>query len=148
MTRRLTAVLLLLVCTGCSRKKTLTSDDLKSQLTRAISFASEEEMFVDYIRAGRATSNFAEQHATYLDAEIQRSADELAKAVPQPRTQSSESGLQDPRFWSAACCAARMRIARGDRSLGTPGKQMNESHYLSAEGSCVAKRSALKKAFV
>src|SRR5690348_18230940 len=83
MTRRLTAVLLLLLSTGCSQKKTLTSDELKSQLTRAISFASEEEMFVDYIREGRATSNFAEQHAAYLDAEIQRSADELAKAVPQ-----------------------------------------------------------------
>jgi hypothetical protein len=59
MTRRLTAVLLLLVSTGCSRKKTLTSDDLKSQLTRTISFAFEEEMFVDYLHAGRATSNFA-----------------------------------------------------------------------------------------
>jgi hypothetical protein len=89
MTRRLTAVLLLLVCTGCSRKKSLTSDELKSQLTRAISFASEEEMFVDYIRAGRATSNFAEQHAAYLDAEIERSADELANAVPPPGTQSA-----------------------------------------------------------
>lgn len=88
MTRRLTAVLLLLVSTGCSRKKTLTSDDLKSQLTQAISFAAEEEMFVDYVRAGRATSNFAEQHAAYLDAEIQRSADELAKVVPQSGTQS------------------------------------------------------------
>ena len=89
MMRKLTAVLLLLVCTGCSRKKTLTPDELKSQLTSAISFASEEEMFVDYIRAGRATSNFAEQHAAYLDAEIQRSADELAKAVPQSGTQSA-----------------------------------------------------------
>ena len=69
MTRRLTAVLLLIVSTGCSRKKTLTSDELKSQLTRAISFASEEEMPVNYPHAGRATSNFAEQHAAYLDAE-------------------------------------------------------------------------------
>ena len=89
MTRRLTAVLLLLVCTGCSRKKTLTSDDLKSQLTKAISFASEVEMFVDYLHANRATSNFAEQHAAYLDAEIERSADELANAVPPPGTQSA-----------------------------------------------------------
>src|SRR5690348_13245632 len=89
MMQRLTAVLLMLVCTGCSRKKTLTSDDLKSQLTRAISFASEEEMLVDYLHAGRATSNFAEQHAAYLDAEIQRSAGELAKAVPQSGTQSA-----------------------------------------------------------
>jgi hypothetical protein len=89
MMRRLTAVVLLLVSTGCSRKKTLTSDDLKSQLTRAISFASEEEMFVDYLHADRATSNFAEQHAAYLDAEIERSADELAKAVPQSGTESA-----------------------------------------------------------
>jgi|SRR6185437_7170379 len=89
MTRSLTAILLLLVCIGCSRKKTLTPDDLKSQLTRAISFASEEEMFVDYLHAGRATSKFAEQHAAYLDAEIERSVDELAKAVPQSGTQSA-----------------------------------------------------------
>ena len=89
MMRRLTAVLLLLASTGCSRKKTLTSDDLKSQLTKAISFASEVEMFVDYLHANRATSNFAEQHAAYLDAEIERSADELAKAVPPSRTQSA-----------------------------------------------------------
>lgn len=87
--RRLTAVLLLLVSTGCSRKKTLTSDELKSQFTQAVSFASEQEMFVDYLRAGRATSNFAEQHAAYLDAEIQRSADELAKAIPASGTQSA-----------------------------------------------------------
>src|SRR5690348_7569839 len=89
MTRRLTAVLLLLISTGCSRQKTLTSDELKSQLTRAISFASEEEMFADYLHAGRATSNFAEQHAAYLDAEIERSANELAKAVPQSETQAA-----------------------------------------------------------
>ncbi len=89
MMRRLTAVLLLLVSTGCSRKKTLTSDELKSQFTQAVSFASEQEMFVDYLRAGRATSNFAEQHAAYLDAEIQRSADELAKAIPASGTQSA-----------------------------------------------------------
>jgi hypothetical protein len=89
MMRRLTAVLLLLASTGCSRKKTLTSDDLKSQLTKAISFASEVEMFVDYLHANRATSNFAEQHAAYLDAEIERSADELANAVPPPGTQSA-----------------------------------------------------------
>src|SRR5581483_522253 len=112
MTRRLTAVLLLLVSTGCSRNKTLTSDDLKSQLTRAISFASEEEMFVDYLYAGRATSNFAEQHAAYLDAEIQRSADELAKAVPQSGTRSCRVRFARSRLWSAAYCAARMRLAR------------------------------------
>ena len=94
--RGLTAVLLLLVCTGRSRKKTLTSDELKSQLTRAISFASEEEMFVDYIRAGRATSNFAEQHAAYLDVEIHSSADESAKAVPQSEPKVAECGLHGP----------------------------------------------------
>ena len=46
-------------------------------------------MFVDYLHAGRATSNFTEQHAAYLDAEIQRSADELAKAVPQSGTEAA-----------------------------------------------------------
>ena len=112
MTRRLITVLLLLVCTDCSRKKTLTSEDLKSQLTSAISFASEEEMFVDYIRAGRSTSNFAEQHAAYLNAEIQRSADELAKAVPQSGTQSCRV-----RFTRCLFLECRVHPERRRRSL-------------------------------
>src|SRR5581483_995877 len=102
MTRRLTAVLLLLVCTGCSRKKTLAPDDLKSQLTRAISFASEEELFVDYIRAGRATSNCAEQHAAYLDAEIQVQPTNWPKPFPNRKRKVAECGLHDPCCWSAA----------------------------------------------
>ena len=113
MMRRLTALLLLLAFTGCSRRKTLTPDDLKSQFTSAISFASEEEMFIDYIRTGRATSNFAEQHAGYLDAEIKRSAGELAKAVPQPGT---ESALQRCRIQLSELREElwKVRIHRGD----------------------------------
>lgn len=51
-------------------------------------------MFVDYIHARRATSNFAEQRAAYLNAEIQRSADELAKA---------SSPIGKPKLQSAVC---------------------------------------------
>src|SRR5438874_13432371 len=80
--RRILTVLLLVASTGCSRNKVLTPDDLKSQLTTAISFAGEEQMFVDYIRRSRSTHNFAEQHAAYLDAEIARSAHEHSQAVP------------------------------------------------------------------
>jgi hypothetical protein len=95
MQQSLTALILLVALTGCSGHKVLTPDDLKSQLTTAISFAAEEEMFIDYISAGRANRNFAEQHAAYLDEEIARSADELAKALPQPAT---ESALQQCRI--------------------------------------------------
>jgi hypothetical protein len=125
MSRRLTAVLLLFACTGCSRNKVITPDDLKSHLTSAMSFASEEEMFIDYIRAGRSTRNYAEQHAAYLDAEIARLADELAKAVPQPAT---ESALQQCRIqlnqlrnelWN-------VRIHRGDQNALAASKSRLE----------------------
>ena len=86
--RRILTVLLLVASTGCSRNKVLTPDDLKSQLTTAISFAAEEQMFIDYIRRSRYTHDFAEQHAAYLDAEIARSAHELSQAVPQPAIES------------------------------------------------------------
>jgi hypothetical protein len=106
---------------GCSRKKTLTSDDLKSQLTQAISYASEEEMFVDYLGAGRATSNFAEQHAAYLDAEIERSADELANAVPQSGTQAA---LQRCRIQLNQLRAElwKLRICRQDKNALSDSK--------------------------
>lgn len=57
--------------------------------------------------------------------------------------QSDVNGVRVPsQLKSAALCAVRMRLARGHGSSETPGRPINKSCYLSAEGLRVAKRSA------
>ncbi len=70
---------------ACSGQKVLTPDDLRSDLFSANSYASEVEMFIDYVRQGQATKIFAETHARQLAKEIAHSEQELAGATPQPR---------------------------------------------------------------
>jgi hypothetical protein len=67
---------------GCSRQKVIGSDDLRSDLTAAISLASETETFMQYVNAQRATSNFAEGHLAYLDQTARKSAQELHESTP------------------------------------------------------------------
>jgi hypothetical protein len=62
---------------GCSRKKTLDRNELRSEIRSAYSFVAESEMLIDYIRQGHATHLYAKGHAKELEA-----------AVPQPSTQS------------------------------------------------------------
>jgi hypothetical protein len=70
----LTALLLLI---SCSHQKTMDLDEVRSYLSSAVSFASEAEMVVDYIRQNRATRQYADGHLAYLADEIERSAKEL-----------------------------------------------------------------------
>lgn len=70
---------------ACSSHKVLTADDLRSELFSANSYASEVEMFIDYVREGRATNTFAANHASQLANEIAHSEQELAGATPRPK---------------------------------------------------------------
>ncbi|HKW17785.1 MAG TPA: hypothetical protein VJO35_09780 [Terriglobales bacterium] len=70
---------------ACSGHKVLTSDDLRSELFSANSYASEIEMFIDYVRQGHATKRFAETHALQVAKEIAHSEQELAAATPEPQ---------------------------------------------------------------
>lgn len=70
---------------ACSSHKILTPDDLRSELMSANSYASEVEMFIDYVRKGQATKHFAEAHVLQLTKEIRHSEQELAAATPQPQ---------------------------------------------------------------
>src|SRR5437868_10511038 len=83
-----TGVLMLLALSacGCSNHTSLTRDDVRSEVFSANSYASETEMFIDYIRAGHATRRFAEAHAWLLSQEIRRSVDELSHSTPPPET--------------------------------------------------------------
>lgn len=70
---------------GCSGHKVLTKDDLRSQLISTNSYASEVEMFIDFVRQGHATKRFAESHAFQLADEIGHSQKELEAATPPPQ---------------------------------------------------------------
>jgi len=82
---RIVALLPFLALCACSSHKVLTPDDLRSDLFSANSYASELEMFIDYVRQGRATKIFAEAHARQLAKEIAHSEQELIAATPQPQ---------------------------------------------------------------
>jgi hypothetical protein len=69
---------------GCSSKKTLNRDEARSDIRSAISFTAEAELFVEFVRGGHATRNYAEGHAAYLDDAVKRSINELQQAEPEP----------------------------------------------------------------
>jgi uncharacterized protein (DUF2164 family) len=72
----------ILVLGACSRHKTLTPDELRSELISAKSLVAETEMFLDYIRQNRATEYYAQGHIEYLTEEIEHSRKELQESSP------------------------------------------------------------------
>ncbi|HET9184022.1 MAG TPA: hypothetical protein VFP59_17985 [Candidatus Angelobacter sp.] len=71
-----------MLLSGCSRQKIIGPDDLRSQLTAAISLASETETFLDYISQHRATANFAAGHLSYLSQTAADAVKDLHQATP------------------------------------------------------------------
>jgi hypothetical protein len=92
MCSRQTIILVLLLAitalTSCSRKKTISRDELRSDIRSAYSFVAESEMFIDYIRQGHATHHYAEGHATYLKDAVTQLEKELAQAAPEAGTEN------------------------------------------------------------
>jgi hypothetical protein len=62
-----------------------------------VSFASEAEIFIDYVVENRATRHFAQGHLEYLADEIDQTAKELEKAHPpanaEPAVQECKQAL-------------------------------------------------------
>src|SRR5437764_9640603 len=81
----------ILALCACSRQKTLTTDEVRSQLLSARSLAAETEMFLDYVRANRATKHYAQGHIEYLTEEMERSREELHESSP---PQGEEDAVQ------------------------------------------------------
>jgi hypothetical protein len=51
---------------SCAREKTITRDEVRSQLKSATSLLAESDMLIDFLRAKRVTRNHAEAHPSYL----------------------------------------------------------------------------------
>jgi hypothetical protein len=81
----------ILVLSACSRHKTLTRDELRSEIVSAKSLAAETEMFVDYVRQKRATKHYAQGHIEYLAEEVDNSRQELHQCSP---VQGEEDAFQ------------------------------------------------------
>lgn len=94
------AIIALLGLNGCSKTKVITREDLRSAFRSAESFAAELELFSDYVRQGRSTKSFAQNHATDLIQEITETEKEL-RGVPETGTdqalQACQSGLESLR---------------------------------------------------
>jgi len=68
---------------SCAGRKTLSSEELHSDVVSAISLASETDAFAGQIEQRRLTREFQSGHAAYLRDEAERQAKELRKSAPQ-----------------------------------------------------------------
>jgi hypothetical protein len=75
-------------------------------------------MFVDYLRQGRATRHYTQEHAAYLEEAVSRSAKELEQAVPARGAESvlSECKIQ---LGSLRNKLSRLRKAPDNNTLDT-----------------------------
>jgi hypothetical protein len=85
---RAAALLCLALSIAACSHDTVTREQARSQLVLAVSLASETELFVDYLRHGRATTNYAREHATDLALQAADSLKDLAgRAEPDLQNQ-------------------------------------------------------------
>ena len=94
---------------GCSRTKTIDREQARSALREARSFAAESELFLDFMRQGKATGRYAEGHAALIEDELAQSAKELEEASPEPE---AEDSVRESRSVLAAA-RANLRKANG-----------------------------------
>jgi hypothetical protein len=82
MSQSLKFILILFVAlalVSCSGPKTISRDQLRSDLLAALSLASETELFIGQLQEGRVTTSFAKGHLEYLRKEALRNADQLGQ---------------------------------------------------------------------
>ena len=72
------------ILVSCSQSKTLTAEDLKSELASAVSLASETQMFVEQWQKDRLTASFIKTHLDYLQQEARNSIKQLEGARAEP----------------------------------------------------------------
>jgi hypothetical protein len=71
---------------SCARRRTITREKLRSELTSAISIAGATEMSIDFVGRKQSTHNFAVGQFAYLSIQLNDTAQELGKS-------SAEAGL-------------------------------------------------------
>lgn len=82
--RTIPLVLFVFILVSCSQSKTLTVEDMKSELASAVSLASETQMFVEQWQRDRLTGSFIKTHLDYLRQEAGSSIKELDESRVEP----------------------------------------------------------------
>ena len=83
---------LCLLALSCARQKTITREELRSDLTSAISIANETELAIDFVTRGQTTRSFATAHLQYLANQLHDSMKELAESTPERGLERNLSG--------------------------------------------------------
>ena len=72
------------ILVSCSPSKTLTAEDIKSEVASAVSLASETQMFVEQWQEDRLTGSFIKAHLSYLQQEARSSIKRLEDPPVEP----------------------------------------------------------------
>jgi hypothetical protein len=82
--RAIPPVLCVSILISCSQSKTLTAEDMKSELASAVSLASETQMFVEQWQRDRLTGSFIKTHLDCLRQEARSSIKQLDESRVEP----------------------------------------------------------------
>jgi hypothetical protein len=125
---------MLLLLTSCSRQKSISIDQLRSEFVSAISFASEAETLIDYVGQSRSTRNYAKGHVEYLADAISDSVKELRDGVA-PQSVTSQ----------AQVCSTQLNSLANE--LNAVGQELGDTTALARSRERIAEiRKVLEKA--
>jgi hypothetical protein len=119
---------------SCSRQKTVSIDDLRSDITAGESLAAEEVFFIDYLNQHAGMRHFAQGHMQYLTEEAARSAKQLQESKPAPGA--------DQQLELCRNLLARLHeeLSSSVRHIGNPAALLGDKQAL------IALRSTLEQA--
>ncbi|HEX6773073.1 MAG TPA: hypothetical protein VF126_13665 [Acidobacteriaceae bacterium] len=69
---------------SCAQRHSLSREELRSDLTSAISAASETELSIDFVLRGKTTQDFAAGHFRYLERNLRDTIKQVAGSTPEP----------------------------------------------------------------
>jgi hypothetical protein len=88
-------VLLIAITSGCSGQKQATDEEVKSQLTEAVSLASAAELSLERQQAGATPDAFRSADLEYVREQIDDNLKELGKKQPQPDAKAAADQCRD-----------------------------------------------------
>lgn len=119
-------LILLGIPAGCKTEKTLSADDLRSELKSISSVASEIQLFATQIREQRVTRTFAREHVKYLRDQNEETLQKLANAsatgqndavLQQARIEAAELSRQLTEFSPSGLDPSAESVSRIDQIL-------------------------------
>ena len=107
-------LLVLMALASCGQSKLTDIESLRSQFRSAMSLASEADLFVNFVRNGQATVNYAAGHAKQLAELIQQSESELKQMAEAPAAPAAVRTCND------SLESLRREVLEIPNSLGKP----------------------------